>query len=201
MLGAVASQLPVLGSVAAAACVGLRGALQQHTRGLLWSVEREKVGAAGCPMCIGHKIIDALRVFAAVPAPLLRAAPGGASICNSPSKIASCTFPEGCRAASCRAKGYPMPRLACAPANSGLPLISLPYHRTTSTSRSMRSSTTKVGRRGRLIDAAWGDDACGGAWPAGSLPTQPDQPTLSRQNDPSAFTTLIPPQTQPSPRR
>ena len=43
MLSSIASQLPVLGGAAAAACVGLRRALQHQTRGLLWSVEREKV--------------------------------------------------------------------------------------------------------------------------------------------------------------
>lgn len=45
MIGALAQQLPALGGAAAAACVGgLRRALQlQATRGMLWSVEREKV--------------------------------------------------------------------------------------------------------------------------------------------------------------
>lgn len=45
MIPALAQQLPALGGVAAAACVGgLRRALQlQTTRGMLWSVEREKV--------------------------------------------------------------------------------------------------------------------------------------------------------------
>lgn len=43
MLSTFASRLPVLGGAAAAACVSLRHALQQQTRGMLWSVEREKV--------------------------------------------------------------------------------------------------------------------------------------------------------------
>jgi len=48
MLRVVASQLQgVLPTVAAAASVSLRHALQQQTRGLLWSVEREKVGGSG----------------------------------------------------------------------------------------------------------------------------------------------------------
>ncbi|GBF89545.1 hypothetical protein Rsub_02263 [Raphidocelis subcapitata] len=42
MLFTFASRLPVLGGAAAAACVSLRHALQQQTRGMLWSVEREK---------------------------------------------------------------------------------------------------------------------------------------------------------------
>jgi hypothetical protein len=47
MLSAAASALAgPLGGAAAAACVGARHALLQHTRGLLWSVEREKVRAA-----------------------------------------------------------------------------------------------------------------------------------------------------------